>query len=76
MTNEIKEGESLLRFGSEEFSKVGRKSKYRTLWDIYMPITEKIVAGEKVSTKEIYRAKEIAKDILYREIENHKRNEY
>ena len=41
--------------------------EYRTLWDIYMPITEKIVAGEKVSTKDIYRAKEIAKDIFEKE---------
>lgn len=67
MTNEIKEGKSILSFGNEEFSKIGRKNKYRTLWDIYMPITEKIVAGKKVSTKEIYRAKEIAKDIFEKE---------
>tara|TARA_R100000773_G_C4201847_1_gene104094 strand:- start:235 stop:465 length:231 start_codon:yes stop_codon:yes gene_type:complete len=67
MTNQIKEGESLLSFGNEAFSKLGRESKYRTLGDIYMPIIEKIVARKNVSTKEIYRAKEIAKNIFDKE---------
>ncbi len=43
-------------------------NEYRTLWDIYMPITKKTVAGEKVSDKAIYRAKEIAKNIFEKEL--------
>lgn len=76
MTNEIKEEESLLSFGNEKFSKAGRESKYKTLWDIYMPITKKIVAGENVSNKEIYRAKEIAENIFEKELNKRESKEY
>ena len=68
MTKEIKEGESLLRFGNEDFSKQGKQSEYRTLGDVYIPMLKKMVAGENVSNEERYRAQEIAKDILYKAI--------